>query len=223
MKEDINITLPDGTKTTHPKGVTGNEIASSIGPGLAKAALSIKVNGELYDLTRPILEDTKIEILTDKNEESKSLIWHSTSHVMAQAVQELFPGTKVTLGPSIADGFYYDFDTEKPFTTDDLEKIEAKMTEIISGDHAFTRKTIQRDDAIKMFKEKGEDYKLEILSEIKDDTVSIYTQNDWTDLCRGPHVPSTSAIKSFKLLKIAGSYWRGDEKRQQLQRTCNFK
>ena len=218
MQEEIKITLPDGTIIKHSNGVTGNEVASAIGAGLAKAALSIKVNGELYDLSRPILEDAKIEILTDKSEESKTIIWHSTSHIMAQAVQELFPGTKVTLGPPIADGFYYDFDTEKPFTTDDLEKIETRMAEIISGDHEFTRETIQRDDAIKMFKDKGEEYKLEILSEIEDETVSIYTQNDWTDLCRGPHIPSTSKIKSFKLLKIAGSYWRGDEKRQQLQR-----
>ncbi|TFB10795.1 threonine--tRNA ligase [Candidatus Marinimicrobia bacterium MT.SAG.3] len=218
MKEEIKITLPDGTTIKHPKGVTGNEVASVIGAGLAKAALSIKVNGNLYDLSRPILEDAEIEILTDKSDESKTIIWHSTSHIMAQAVQELFPGTKVTLGPPIADGFYYDFDTEKPFTTDDLLKIETRMAEIISGDHEFTRETIQKDDAIKMFKEKGEEYKLEILSEIEDETVSIYTQNDWTDLCRGPHIPTTSKIKSFKLLKIAGSYWRGDEKRQQLQR-----
>ncbi len=218
MKEEIEITLPDGSKKSHPKGVTGFDIASSIGPRLAEAALSIKVNGNLYDLNRPILEDTNIEILTTENEETKSIIWHSTTHIMAQAVQELFPGTKVTLGPPIADGFYYDFDTEKPFTIDDLEMIEARMDEIIKGDHSFTRKTINKDEAVKMFKEMGEDYKLEILSEIEDETVSIYTQNNWTDLCRGPHVPSTTAIKSFKLLKIAGSYWRGDEKKQQLQR-----
>ena len=210
--------MPDGSVHAHTKGVTGAEIAKSIGSGLAKAALSIKVNGDFYDLDRPILDSTKIEILTNKSEEAKTIIWHSTSHIMAQAVQELFPGTKVTLGPPIKDGFYYDFDTEKPFTDDDLVKIEKKMKEIIDGDHSFKRETVKRTDAIKLFKKMGEKYKLEILSEIEDDTVSLYTQNNWTDLCRGPHIPSTKAIKAFKLLKVAGSYWRGDEKRQQLQR-----
>jgi len=210
--------LPDGSVQTHTKGVTGAEIAKSIGSGLAKAALSIKVNGDFYDLDRPILDSTKIEILTDKSEEAKTIVWHSTSHIMAQAVQELFPGTKVTLGPPIKDGFYYDFDTEKPFTDDDLVTIEKKMKEIIDGDHSFKRETVKRAEAVKLFKKMGEEYKLEILSEIEDDTVSLYTQNNWTDLCRGPHIPSTKAIKAFKLLKVAGSYWRGDEKRQQLQR-----
>jgi len=218
MTEGIEITLPDGSVQSHTKGVTGAEIAESIGSGLAKAALSIKVNGDYYDLDRPIMKSTKIKILTDKSDEAKTIVWHSTSHIMAQAVQELFPGTKVTLGPPIKDGFYYDFDTERPFTDDDLEIIEQRMKEIIDGDHAFKRKTLKRTEAIKLFKKMGEKYKLEILSEIEDDSVSVYTQNDWTDLCRGPHIPSTKVIKAFKLLKVAGSYWRGDENRQQLQR-----
>ena len=218
MSEGIEITLPDGSVHAHTKGVTGAEIAKSIGSGLAKAALSIKVNGDFYDLDRPIFDSTKIEILTDKSEEAKTIVWHSTSHIMAQAVQELFPGTKVTLGPPIKNGFYYDFDTKKPFTDDDLEIIEKKMKEIIDGNHSFKRETVKRTEAIKLFKKMGEEYKLEILAEIEDDTVSLYTQNNWTDLCRGPHIPSTKAIKAFKLLKVAGSYWRGDEKRQQLQR-----
>ena len=218
MSREIEITLPDGTVTRYNEGVTGAEIANSIGKSLAKAALSIKVNGDIYDLDRPIQKDTAVEILTNKSDESKTIIWHSTSHIMAQAVQELFPGTKVTLGPPIADGFYYDFDTERPFAENDLEDIEKRMKEIISGDHKFSREVISRDEAVKMFKKKGENYKVEILSEIKDNTVSIYTQNGWTDLCRGPHVPTTSSIKAIKLLKVAGSYWRGDEKRKQLQR-----
>ena len=156
MSREIEITLPDGTVSRFDEGVTGAEIASSIGKGLAEAALSIKVNGDIYDLDRPIKKNKAVEILTDKSDESKTIIWHSTSHIMAQAVQELFQGTKVTLGPAIADGFYYDFDTERPFTEKDLGDIEKRMKEIISGNHKFRREVVSRDKAVKMFKAKGE-------------------------------------------------------------------
>ena len=218
--DHIVITLPDGKSLTFPKGVTGGDIAASIGPGLAKAALILLVDGEEYDLFRPINHDAKIRIITRKDPESLHLIRHDASHVMAMAVQELFPGTQVTIGPSIEDGFYYDFARETPFTPDDLAKIEAKMHEIVKADLPTRREVWPRDKAIEHFKSIGEKYKAELIEAIPaGEDVSLYWHGDWHDLCRGPHFASTAKVgDAFKLTKIAGAYWRGDAKNAQLQR-----
>jgi threonyl-tRNA synthetase len=218
--DHIVITLPDGKSLTFPKGVTGGDIAASIGPGLAKAALILLVDGEEYDLFRPINHDAKIRIITRKDPESLHLIRHDASHVMAMAVQELFPGTQVTIGPSIEDGFYYDFARETPFTPDDLAKIEAKMHEIVKADLPTRREVWPRDKAIEHFKSIGEKYKAELIEAIPEgEDVSLYWHGDWHDLCRGPHFASTGKVgDAFKLTKIAGAYWRGDAKNAQLQR-----
>jgi threonyl-tRNA synthetase len=218
--DHIVITLPDGKSLTFPKGVTGGDIAASIGPGLAKAALILLVDGEEYDLFRPINHDAKIRIITRKDPESLHLIRHDASHVMAMAVQELFPGTQVTIGPSIEDGFYYDFARETPFTPDDLAKIEAKMHEIVKADLPTRREVWPRDKAIEHFKSIGEKYKAELIEAIPaGEDVSLYWHGDWHDLCRGPHFATTGKVgDAFKLTKIAGAYWRGDAKNAQLQR-----
>lgn len=218
--DHIVITLPDGKTLTFPKGVTGGDIAASIGPGLAKAALILMVDGEEYDLFRPINQDAKIRIITKKDEEALHLIRHDASHVLAMAVQELFPGTQVTIGPSIEDGFYYDFARDTPFTPDDLVKIEAKMHDIVKADLPTHREVWPRDKAIAHFKEIGEHYKAELIESIPaGEDVSLYWHGDWHDLCRGPHFASTGKIgDAFKLTKIAGAYWRGDAKNAQLQR-----
>ena len=218
--DHIVITLPDGKTLTFPKGVTGGDIAASIGPGLAKAALILMVDGKEYDLFRPIEHDAKIRIITRKDEEALHLIRHDTSHVLAMAVQELFPGTQVTIGPSIEDGFYYDFARDTPFTPDDLVKIEAKMHDIVKADLPTHREVWPRDKAIAHFKEIGEKYKAELIESIPEgEDVSLYWHGDWHDLCRGPHFASTAKVgDAFKLTKIAGAYWRGDAKNAQLQR-----
>jgi threonyl-tRNA synthetase len=218
--DHIVITLPDGKTLTFPKGVTGGDIAASIGPGLAKAALILLVDGEEYDLFRPINHDANIRIITKKDPESLHLIRHDASHVMAMAVQELFPGTQVTIGPSIEDGFYYDFARETPFTPEDLTKIEAKMHEIVKADLPTRREVWPRDKAIEHFKGIGENYKAELIEAIPaGEDVSLYWHGDWHDLCRGPHFASTGKVgDAFKLTKIAGAYWRGDAKNAQLQR-----
>jgi threonyl-tRNA synthetase len=218
--DHILITLPDGKTLSFQKGVTGGEIAASIGPGLAKAALILMVDGEEYDLFRPIEHDAKIRIITKKDPEALALIRHDASHVLAMAVQELFPGTQVTIGPSIDDGFYYDFARETPFTPEDLPKIEAKMHEIVKADLPTRREVWPRDKAIAHFKDMGESYKAELIESIPaGEDVSLYWHGDWHDLCRGPHFATTSKIgDAFKLTKIAGAYWRGDSKNAQLQR-----
>ncbi|HXC54613.1 MAG TPA: threonine--tRNA ligase [Rhizomicrobium sp.] len=216
----IHITLPDGRVLDFKSGVTGADIAASIGPGLAKAALILEVNGRQWDLFRPIEHDAKIRIITKKDPEALELIRHDAAHVLAMAVQELYPGTQVTIGPAIDDGFYYDFARNEPFTPEDLPKIEAKMHEIIKRDLPTHREVWQRDKAIAHFKGMGEQYKAELIESIPaGEEVSIYYHGDWHDLCRGPHFATTGKIgDAFKLTKIAGAYWRGDARNAQLQR-----
>ena len=216
----IAITLPDGKTMTFPRGVTGAEIATAIGPGLAKAALILTVDGQEWDLFRPIEHDAKIRIVTKKDPEALELIRHDAAHVLAMAVQALYPGTQVTIGPAIEDGFYYDFARDEPFTPEDLPKIEAKMHEIVDADLPTRREVWPRQAAIEHFDGIGEHYKAEIIKDIPEsEDVSIYWHGDWHDLCRGPHFASTGKIgHAFKLTKIAGAYWRGDSKNAQLQR-----
>jgi threonyl-tRNA synthetase len=216
----VNITLPDGKVLTFARGVTGAEVAAKIGPGLAKAALIVVVNGKEYDLFRPIEEDAKLRVITRKDPEALELIRHDAAHVLAMAVQELYPGTQVTIGPAIEDGFYYDFARDTPFTPDDLPKIEAKMREIVADDLPTRRTVWKRDDAIRHFEEIGETYKAELIRDLpKDETITVYYHGDWHDLCRGPHFASTGKIgQGFRLTKIAGAYWRGDARNAQLQR-----
>jgi threonyl-tRNA synthetase len=216
----LHITLPDGKTLDFKKGVTGAEIAQAIGPGLAKAALILEVDGAQWDLFRPIEHDAKIRIITRKDPEALELIRHDAAHVLAMAVQELFPGTQVTIGPAIDDGFYYDFARNESFTPEDLPKIEAKMREIIKRDLPTRREVWPRAKAVKHFKDIGEKYKAELIEGIPaGEEVSIYFHGDWHDLCRGPHFQSTGKIgDAFKLTKISGAYWRGDAKNAQLQR-----
>ena len=214
----IKITLPDGSVRELPAGASVFDLAASIGAGLAKAALAGKVNGELVDLSAPLSDGTQVEIITEKSPEALDIIRHSASHLMAQAVKELFPQAKVTIGPAIETGFYYDFDVERPFTPEDLERIEAKMSEFAAADLKVGRQVLSSAEAIRMFEAMGEPYKTELINDIGAETVSVYSQGGFADLCRGPHVPSTSRIKAFKLLSIAGAYWRGDEKNRMLQR-----
>ena len=215
------ITLPDGSVREFDNPVSGAELADDIGPGLAKAAMAIRINGELDDLSTVMDADAEVAIITDRNEqEALDLIRHDTAHVLAEAVQELFPGTQVTIGPNIENGFYYDFAREEPFSTEDLETIEAKMREIIDRDDVFTKEVWDRDEAVKTFSDMGEKYKAELIEGLlEDEEVKIYRQGKWFDLCRGPHLPSTGRIgKAFKLMKVAGAYWRGDSNKDMLQR-----
>lgn len=216
----IHITLPDGSVREFATTPTGLDVATAIGAGLAKAALAIKVDGELRDLKRPITADARVEIITRKSSDALELIRHDTAHVMAEAVQELFPGTQVTIGPNIENGFYYDFARAEPFSTDDFPAIEAKMREIIARDRPLEREVVSRDEAIRYFTAKGEDYKVELIRDLPADVeISIYSQGEWKDLCRGPHLPSTGKIgTAFKLTRLAGAYWRGDSNKAVLQR-----
>jgi threonyl-tRNA synthetase len=215
------ITLPDGSQRSFDNPVTVAEVAADIGPGLAKATLAGKVNGNMVDAAFTISEDSELSIITSRDEDALELMRHDAAHVMAQAVQELYPGTQVTIGPAIENGFYYDFARDEPFTPEDLEKIEARMHEIVKRDLPIEREVLDRDEAIKTFADMGEDYKVEIIREIipEGEEVSIYRQGDWFDVCRGPHLPSTGKLgKGFKLMKLAGAYWRGDSKNEMLQR-----
>ena len=216
----VKLTLPDGQIREYNGSISGANVANDIGPGLAKAALAVRVNDEMKDLSSIIAEDCKFSIVTAKDEDALDLLRHDAAHVMAQAVQELFPHTQVTIGPSIENGYYYDFVREKPFSTDDFEKIEAKMADIVDRDLQFIREIWERDEAIRFFKDKGENYKAELVEAIPPgEEVSIYKQGDWVDLCRGPHLPSTGKLgKHFKLMKLAGAYWRGDSDNEMLQR-----
>ena len=214
------FTLPDGKALTFDAAVTGYDIAKSIGEGLAKAALAVKIDGEMFDLNRTLEKGGKVEIVTRKSPEALELIRHDASHVMAEAVQALFPGTQVTIGPAIDNGFYYDFARDTPFTPDDLVTIEAKMREIIAKNAPFTREVWDRNDAIKHFEGIGEKYKAEIIRDLPGtETITIYKQGTWYDLCRGPHLRTTGDVgTAFKLTKVAGAYWRGDSKNAMLQR-----
>lgn len=217
---EITLTLPDGSARTAPQGATGADVAAAIGPGLAKAALAVKVDGDLRDLGRAIDCDAAIEIITAKSPEALELIRHDAAHIMAEAVKELYPDTQVTIGPAIENGFYYDFSRAVPFTPDDLEKIETRMREIVKRDEVIAREVWSRGEAVQFFKGLGEHYKAEIIEQIpSDQDVTLYRQGDFIDLCRGPHLPSTGKLgTAFKLMKLAGAYWRGDSRNEMLQR-----
>jgi len=216
---NIKIQFPDGSVKEHPKNISPLEIAESISHGLAKQTIVAEVNGKLVDLDYKIANDAKIKLFKFDSKEGQEVYWHSTAHLLAQAVKELFPIIKVTIGPAIENGFYYDFDKEVPFTDKDLEKIEQKMKELSKNNAEYTRQELSKKEAIKLFSDLKEDYKLELLEEIPDDEViSAYTQGNFTDLCRGPHITDTGKIKAMKLLKTSGAYWRGDSKNKMLQR-----
>lgn len=217
----INVTLPDGSVREYDDGASPLDVAESISKSLAKKAVAAKVDGELRDLTRPLDGDAEVAIVTDKDPEGLELIRHDAAHVLAQAVQDLFPGTQVTIGPVIDDGFYYDFARDEPFSTEDFEAIEKKMAEIVDADFPIIREVWGKDDAIATFKSIGEDYKAQIIDDIipPGEPITVYRQGEWYDLCRGPHLPSTGKLpKAFKLMKLAGAYWRGDHRNEMLQR-----
>ncbi len=216
----VTITLPDGSTKEFDQAPSGAEVAAAIGTGLAKAALAVRVDGELRDLAAPIEADAEIAIVTAKDADALELIRHDAAHVMAEAVKELYPATQVTIGPAIEDGFYYDFARETPFTPEDLAAIEKRMHEIVARDEPITREVWQRDAAVAFFKEQGEDYKAEIVAGIPEgEDVALYRQGGFVDLCRGPHLPSTGKLgTAFKLMKLAGAYWRGDSNNAMLQR-----
>lgn len=218
MPDMITLTLPDGSELKVPRGSTALEAAEQIGPRLASAAIAAKVDGELFDLTRPIDRDAEFAVLTFDSEEGKHVYWHSASHIMADAVTQLFPDALPTIGPAIDDGFYYDFDVPEPFTDDDLRRIEKKMQEIINTDSSFQRRELPKSEALELFEKKQNPYKLELIEEIQDDVVSVYEHDGFVDLCTGPHVPSTGRIKHVKLLSVAGAYWRGSEANRMLSR-----
>ncbi|CDO58363.1 Threonyl-tRNA synthetase [Candidatus Phaeomarinobacter ectocarpi] len=216
----VKLTLPDKSIREFPDAVTGLALAEDISKSLAKKVVLIDVDGELWDLTRPIEQDATVRLVTRDEPEGVEVIRHDTAHVLAEAVQELFPGTQVTIGPNIENGFFYDFAREEPFSTDDFEKIEKRMAEIVDRDEAITREVWDRNEAIDHFKSIGEAYKAEIISDLpENEEITVYRQGDWKDLCRGPHLPSTGRVgKAFKLTKLAGAYWRGDSNNAQLQR-----
>ncbi|MER3524422.1 MAG: threonine--tRNA ligase [Ignavibacteria bacterium] len=215
----IRITLPDGSVRMYPSGITGQQIAEDISPRLARAALAISVNGEVWDLFRPIETDASIKIHTWDDEEAKRTYWHSSAHLMAEAIETLFPGTKFGIGPPIEHGFYYDIDMgDHSITAVDLSEIEKKMRELAQRDVPYKREVVSWEDAVAYFKKKGDPYKLELLEGLKGETITFYHQGNFTDLCFGPHIPSTGRINAIKLLSVAGAYWRGNEKNKMLQR-----
>ena len=223
LKEEIkmiNITLPDGSvKSYDAASISPMEIAKSLSNSLPKKAVAAKVNGEVCDLSTVLDKDAEVAILTFDDEEGKEVFRHSSSHVLAEAVQRLWPGTKIAIGPAIENGFYYDFDSEHTFVPEDLEKIEKEMKKIVKAGDAFERREVSREEALKFFSDRGENYKVELIEDLpEDETISMYQDGDYVDLCAGPHLPKTSAIKAIKLMSIAGAYWRGDEKNKMLQR-----
>jgi len=215
----IDITLPDGSVRQYPSGVTGMKIALDISEGLARNVLAAKVNDEIWDADRPIENNAKVALLTWKDQEGKSTFWHSSAHLLAEALESLYPGIQLGIGPAIDAGFYYDVDFgDIDISADELPKIESRMMELAREKNSYHRTEISKQDAIAYFKEKGDKYKLELLDDLEDGTISFYNQGQFTDLCRGPHIPHTGFIKAIKLLNVAGAYWRGDEKNQQLTR-----
>ncbi|MFM8882381.1 MAG: TGS domain-containing protein, partial [Betaproteobacteria bacterium] len=215
----IQVRLPDGSERQFPQPITVAEFAKSIGPGLAKAALAGKVNGELVDTSYLIESDASVAIVTGKDSEGLDLIRHSTAHLLAYAVKQLFPTAQVTIGPVIENGFYYDFSYDRPFTPEDLSAIEERMRALANRNEPVVRETWKRDDAVEFFRAQGELYKAEIIQSIPaEQSISLYREGDFIDLCRGPHVPSTGQLKVFKLMKVAGAYWRGDHRNEMLQR-----
>ncbi len=215
----INVTLPDGTVKQFDKGATAMDVAMSISEGLARNVLSANINGETWDANRPINEDVTITLNTWRDKDGKATFWHSSAHLLAEALEAIMPGTKFGIGPAIDNGFYYDVDTgDKTLTPDDLTKIEAKMLELAREKNQFVRKEVSKAEAIAFFEEKNDEYKLELLEDLEDGTITFYTQGNFTDLCRGPHLADTSNIKAIKLMSLAGAYWRGDETRKQMTR-----
>jgi threonyl-tRNA synthetase len=215
----ISITLPDGSVRQYDKGITSMQIALSISEGLARNVLAAEVNGEVWDASRPIEEDSAVKLLTWNDAKGKSTYWHSSAHLLAEALEALYPGTKFGIGPAIETGFYYDVDFgDEPFSSDDFKKIEDKVIELAKTKSEYIRKPVSKADAIEYFTEKGDEYKLDLLKELPDGSITFYTQGNFTDLCRGPHIPNTGAIKAVKLMSVAGAYWRGDESRKQLTR-----
>ncbi len=216
---DINITLPDGAVKTFPKGTTALNVARDISEGLARNVLAAKVNGKTTDATLPIREDAHLQLLTWNDEDGKSVMWHSSAHLMAEALQHFFPDVKFAIGPPIENGFYYDIDPgDATLSEKDFEKIEAKILELAREKNPYIRKEVPKEEALAYYREKGDPYKLELIDELKDGEITFYTQGGFTDLCRGPHIPDTSFVKAVKLTSIAGAYWRGDEKNKQLTR-----
>jgi threonyl-tRNA synthetase len=215
----IKITLPDGSVREMPKGSTSLDLALGISEGLARNVLAAKVNGEVWDASRPIDTDANIQLLTWNDTDGKATFWHSSAHLMAEALEALYPGTKFGIGPAIENGFYYDIDLGgKPFSNDDFKKIEDKMLELARQKSEYVRKPVGKDEAIAYFTEKGDEYKLDLIKDLEDGKITFYTQGNFTDLCRGPHIPNTGFVKAVKLMNIAGAYWRGDEKNKQLTR-----
>ncbi|HVI43802.1 MAG TPA: threonine--tRNA ligase [Chitinophaga sp.] len=215
----INITFPDGAVRQYEPGVTALDIAKSISEGLARKVLAAKVNGQVIDATRPITTDGTLQLLTWVDTDGKATMWHSSAHLMAEALEALYPGVKLGIGPSIENGFYYDIDLGgRTITDDDLRKVEAKMVELSKNNSVYVRKDVSKADALQYFTEKGDEYKLELINDLQDGSITFYTQGGFTDLCRGPHIPSTSFIKAIKLTNIAGAYWRGNEKNKMLTR-----
>lgn len=215
----IKITFPDHSVREFPEGITGLEIAQSISKGLARKVLSISVNGEVKDLTRPIMNDARVKLYTWDDEEGKATMWHSSAHIMASAIESLYPGTKFGIGPDIENGFYYDIDLgDQVLSSNDFEKIEKRMLEIAREKQPFVRREVPKQEALDFYSKKGDEYKVDLISDLEDGTISFYESGDFTDLCRGPHLPDTSPIKAVKLLALAGAYWRGDESRKQLTR-----
>ncbi|HEV3252674.1 MAG TPA: threonine--tRNA ligase [Puia sp.] len=215
----IKITFPDGAIREYPKGITALEIAASISEGLAKKIIAASINGQIWDATRPIENDATLKLLTWNDPEGKSVVWHSTAHLMAEAVESLFPGVKFWVGPPVENGFYYDMDLgDRQIHEEDLRKLEVKMAELARQNNKFIRREIPKSEAVKYFTEKGDEYKLDLLQGLKDGEISFYTQGNFTDLCKGPHLPGTGLIKAAKLTNIAGAYWKGDERNKQLTR-----
>ena len=215
----IQITFPDGNIRSYAAGTTGLEIAKSISEGLARNVLAVGVNGEVRDLTRPIQEDAAVMFYKWEDKEGKNTFWHSSAHLLAEALEALYPGIKFGIGPPIENGFYYDVDTgDKPLTSADLPKIEQKMLELARNKSEYKRREVSKAEAVQYFSEKGDEYKLELIEGLEDGKITFYEQGGFVDLCKGPHIPSTEPIKAVKILNLAGAYWRGDEKRKQLTR-----
>jgi threonyl-tRNA synthetase len=216
---NVKISLPDGSVREYPQGVKGSEIASSISEGLARVALGIEVNGEIWDLSRPITSDASIKILTWNDKGGKTTFWHSSAHLLAEALEALYPGVKFGAGPAIENGFYYDVDLGgRAFGEDDLQAVETKMKELAKKDSAYVRSEVSKSDALKYFTEKGDEYKLELINDLQDGTITFYKQGNFTDLCRGPHIPNTGFLKAIKLTNVAGAYWRNNQNNKMLTR-----
>ncbi|MDW3192053.1 MAG: threonine--tRNA ligase [Cytophagales bacterium] len=218
-QEHITVTLPDGSERSYASGSTAMDVAMSISEGLARNVLAAKVNGEVVDATRAITTDATVQLLTWNDKDGKATMWHSSAHLMAEALEALYPGIKLGIGPAIDSGFYYDVDFgDQKFNSEDLSELENKMLELAKQKNTYVRTEVSKADAIKYFEEKGDEYKLELIDELEDGTITFYQQGNFTDLCRGPHIPNTGTIKAAKILNIAGAFWRGDEKRKQLTR-----